>query len=136
MARILVADDDAQQLELRARLLEAGGHEVAAAFSPSEALRQLAAAEVVIMDLRFPNAKGRPEAAEGLRLIRQVRDSGCRAPILVVSGWPEDLDGAEEAQFVTRVLVKPVGMAALLAAIRDCLTEASAPGRNPLSASP
>ncbi|MBZ5577503.1 MAG: response regulator [Acidobacteriia bacterium] len=132
MARILVADDDSRQLELRARLLEASGHQVDVAFSPSEAMRQLGSAEVVIMDLRFPNAQGQPDAAEGLKLIRQIRATGCRAPVIVISGWPEDLESSPEAQLVSRVMVKPVGMAALLAAVAELTTAASAPARNPL----
>src|SRR5579864_4318761 len=119
MPRILVADDDAQQLKLRALLLEAGGHEVAIAFSPSEVMRRLATADVVIMDLRFPNARGEPDAAEGLTLIRQIREQGCGAPVIVMSGWPQDLEGSPEEKLVSRVMVKPVGMAALLQAIEE-----------------
>lgn len=132
MCRILVADDDVRQLELRGLLLEAGGHEVSLAFCPSEALRQLTVAEVVIMDLRFPNAQGDPDPAEGLKLIRQIRESGCRAPVIVISGWPQDLEGTPEARLVARVMAKPVGSEALLAAIGESLSGASAPVRNPL----
>lgn len=132
MARILVVDDDARQLELRARLLEAGGHQVILAFSPSEVMRHLSAAEVVILDLRFPNAEGQPDAAEGLKLIRQIRDSGCSAPLLVICGWPQDLDGTPEQDMISRVMLKPVGMATLLAAVGEFLTAASAPSQSPL----
>lgn len=126
MARILVADDDAQQLDLRARLLEAGGHNVTVAFSPSETLRRLDVAQLVIMDLRFPNAQGQPNAEEGLRLIRQIRETGCRAPVIVISGWPQDLEGTPEEAMVSRVMVKPVGMAVLLAAVAELTKSASA----------
>src|SRR5579883_1154683 len=61
MARVLLADDDATQLELCARLIEAGGHQVTPAFCPSEVLRQVSSADIVIMDLRFRNADGRSE---------------------------------------------------------------------------
>src|SRR4051794_10925557 len=131
MPRVLIVDDDACQLELRGRILEAGGHEVLAAFSASEALRQLGTAEVVIMDLRLPDSNGNPEVAEGLKLIREIHRSGCRAPVIVVSGWPEELATAPEARFVTKVMVKPVGMAALLAAI----SAACAPSQSLPSAS-
>jgi len=134
MPRILVADDDAAQLDLRRLILEAGGHQVSLAIRPSDALRQLASADLVIMDLRFPNARGDDDPAEGLFLIRAIRDSGYRGPVLVLSGWPQDLEGQPEEQLVSRVMLKPVGMQALLQAIGELVTESSAPFQNPLSA--
>ncbi|HUI76537.1 MAG TPA: response regulator [Bryobacteraceae bacterium] len=121
MARILVVDDDAAQLELRCQLLGLGGHTTVPAFSPSEAMRQIASSDLVMMDLRFPNAQGKDDPAEGLALIRRIRESGQRVPIIVVSGWPEYLEGHPEAQLVSRVLAKPIGMEALLGAIADIL---------------
>jgi len=122
MPRVLVAADDAAQLDLRCRLLEAGGHQASAAFCPSEALRQLAAADVVVMDLRFPNAQGRDDPAVGLALIRDIRAAGCRVPVIVLSGWPADLEGLPEEQLVSRVFAKPVGMHNLLQAIAELVT--------------
>src|SRR6185295_8910546 len=89
MCRILVADDNWQQLDLRKLLLEQAGHQVAVAWSVSETMRQveLGNAELVIMDLRFPNAAGEPDASEGLALIRRIREGGCRIPLIVLSGW-------------------------------------------------
>jgi len=117
MARVLLADDDATQLDLCARLIEAGGHQVTAAFCPSEALRHLSSADVVIMDLRFRNPQGDPDAQQGLELIRRIRESGSQTPLIVLSGWPEELRGSPEEQMVSRVMVKPVRMPTLLAAI-------------------
>ena len=91
MCRILVADDNWQQLELRKLLLEAVGHQVAVAWSVKETMRQveLGQAELVIMDLRFPNAAGEPDSSEGMALIRRIRESGCGVPVIVLSGWPQ-----------------------------------------------
>src|SRR5438132_12880097 len=102
MCRILVADDDQEQLDLRKLLLEAAGHVVARALDPRETIRlvQEGDAELVIMDLRFPNAAGTPDSAEGLALIRGIRAAGCRAPVIVLSGWPDDLYGQPEEQLV------------------------------------
>jgi CheY-like chemotaxis protein len=121
MCRILVADDNWQQLELRKLLLEQVGHQVAVAWSVRETMRQveLGKAELVIMDLRFPNAAGEPDANEGLALIRQIRESGCRAPLIVLSGWPEELYGSPEESMVSRVMMKPVKARALLDAIAE-----------------
>ena len=127
MARILLADDDARQLQLRARLLEAGGHEVSLAGHASEVIPYLATSQVVIIDLRFPNSQGQPDAAEGLKLIRQIRESGCRAPVIVISGWPEDLSGTPEERMVSRVMQKPVAIDSLLGAIAELATGGSAP---------
>ena len=41
MSRILVAEDDQEQLELRQVLLEAAGHEVEPALDPHETMRPL-----------------------------------------------------------------------------------------------
>jgi len=127
MARILLADDDARQLQLRARLLEASGHEVSLAGHTSEVIPYLATSQVVIIDLRFPNSQGQPDAAEGLKLIRQIRESGCRAPVIVISGWPEDLSGTPEERMVSRVMQKPVAIESLLGAIAELVIGNSEP---------
>lgn len=121
MPRILVADDDPEQLGLRKLLLEADGHAVSVALCAAETIRHLeqAAADLVIMDLRFPNPGGVPDSREGLALIRHIRESGCRAPVIVLSGWPEDLYGQPEEKLVSRIMVKPAGMGALREAIEE-----------------
>lgn len=130
MPRILVADDDPQQLNLRKLLLESRGHQVETALCASETLRHLrhGSADLVIMDLRFPNAAGRPDSAEGKALIRGIRELGCRAPVIVLSGWPEDLYGQPEEQMVSCIMVKPVGMTVLLKAIQELVRH---PGAEP-----
>ena len=131
MSRILVADDDLDQLVVRKILLETAGHEVVVAACPSDALRELerSAPGLVIMDLRFPNAAGQPDSREGMALIRRIREAGYRAPVVVLSGWPEDLYGEPEEEMVSRIMVKPVGILVLLKTIEE-LTSASAPSRN------
>ena len=131
MARILIVDDDARQLDLRARIFETGGYQVSVAFSPAEAGRHISGADLVVMDLRFPNAQGEADAAEGRKLIRRIRDSGSRAPIVVLSGWPADLADTPEERLTSRVLLKPISMAALLAAVAELLGEVAAPAGNP-----
>src|ERR1035441_9941672 len=92
MAHILVADDCAEQVNLQRMLLEALGHEVDTALSASETLRHLRrrTPDLVVVDLRFPTS------AEGLALIRGIRQAGCRKPLIVLSGWPDDLYRSEE----------------------------------------
>jgi CheY-like chemotaxis protein len=123
MSRILVADDDAVQLDLRKQVLEVAGYQVEIAFSARQTVRRLeiAPADLVILDLRFPNALGEPDAREGIALIRRIRDLGCKAPVIVLSGWPEDLYGQPEEQLVSRILLKPVRTCDFLDAIRELL---------------
>jgi CheY-like chemotaxis protein len=126
MSRILVADDDAVQLDLRKQLLEIAGYQVEVAFSAHQTVRRLeiAPADLVILDLRFPNALGEPDAREGIALIRRIRDLGCNAPVIVLSGWPEDLYGQPEEQLVSRILLKPVRTCDFLDAVRELLAGA------------
>jgi CheY-like chemotaxis protein len=124
MSRILVVDDDAVQLDLRKQLLEVAGYQVETALSAQQTERRLenAPADLVILDLRFPNALGEPDAQEGLALIRRIRDLGCRVPVIVLSGWPDDLYGEPEERLVSCILVKPVKTREFLDAIRALLT--------------
>src|SRR5580700_3153892 len=120
MSRILMADDDAIQLGLRRMVLEAAGHEVVLALEPSGALEQLDEGwDLLIMDLRFLNCAGVPDAREGLALIRRIRERGSEVPVVVLSGWPDDLYGQPEEKMVSRVMIKPVPARALLAAVKE-----------------
>jgi CheY-like chemotaxis protein len=123
MSRILVADDDPVQLDLRKQILEMAGYRVELALTALQTVRRLenAPADLVILDLRFPNALGESDAREGMALIRRIRELGYRAPLMVLSGCPEDLYGQPEEQLVSRILLKPVRTRELLDTIRDLL---------------
>jgi CheY-like chemotaxis protein len=123
MPRILVADDDPVQLELRKMLLEAAGHEVSLALNIKQAVRRVCeqGADLVILDLRFPNAEGLPDAREGLALIRGIHDAQPATPMMVLSGWTDDIEGLPEEKLVQRILLKPVRPSALMQAIRELL---------------
>jgi CheY-like chemotaxis protein len=112
VACVLIADDDFEQLKLFRMLLESAGHAVLSADAPAEMLRQLESApNVLIMDLRFPDTR------VGLALIRRIREQGCRTPVIILSGWPEDLYGQPEEAMVERILVKPIPATELLSAV-------------------
>jgi CheY-like chemotaxis protein len=123
MAHILIADDDPVQLDLRKSFLESQEHEVSIALSVRQTVRFLEARtpDLVILDLRFPNAVGESDSGEGLALIRRIRDVNGRIPILVLSGWPADLDGHPEEKLVTRVLLKPVKSGELMQAVQELI---------------
>jgi CheY-like chemotaxis protein len=112
VALILVADDDFDQLKLFRMLLESAGHRVEVAADPAEMLRHLGSnPHLLVMDLRFP------DSSIGLALIRKIRELGSKMPVIVLSGWPEELYGQPEEAMVERILVKPIGAGDLLKAI-------------------
>jgi CheY-like chemotaxis protein len=123
MAHIIVADDDINQLDIRQASLEAAGHQVSPAMSVREIERHLerATPDVLVMDLRYPNAHGVPDSTESLALIRSARERCPSMPVIVLTGWPEELDGLPEQQLVARVVSKPYRLKTLLDAIRDVL---------------
>ena len=102
MARVLLVEDDPEQLALRRLIFERSGYEVVEAGSSSEALQRLNGCQVVVMDLKIPEAK------DGRELIRAIGNS---ARIIVLSGAGEpDLP-------VDLFLLKPCSMQVLLDAV-------------------
>jgi len=123
MCRLLLADDDTQQLAIRKLLLEAAGHEVTTAEEVPEARRLMADLhpEVLVMDLRLPKLE------DGLSLIRCVDEQRLAVKIIVLSGWIEELCDLPEEKLVSSVLGKPFRNDQLLEAINAAV---SAPDQN------
>jgi CheY-like chemotaxis protein len=105
MARILVVEDDAIQLEMRKQILEHAGHEVVTAQNAAEALERFPGCSVVLMDLRIP------EYADGIRLIQNIAGA---ARIIVLSGGEVD-----PTLPVDEFLTKPCPSKKLLASIQS-----------------
>ena len=129
MSRLLLADDDPQQLAIRKLLLEGAGHEVAIAEDAGDARRLLAELQpdVLIMDLRLPKLK------DGLGLIHCADEQRLGGRVIVLSGWTEELTDLPEEKMVAQVLGKPIRNDHLLAAINAVV---SSPARSlPTSAS-
>jgi CheY-like chemotaxis protein len=103
MARILIVEDDAGQLDIRKQILEHAGHQVVTAQDGSEALERWQGCPVVVMDLRLP------EPEDGLRLIHEIAG---RARIIVLSGSQMD-----PALPVDEFLTKPCPSKRLLESI-------------------
>jgi len=125
--RLLVTDDDPVQLDLRRTVLELAGYQVDTALSVASTLRSLEAhaPDLVIMDLRFPNELGECDPEEGMALIRRLRERGCSAPIVVLSGWPEEVYGRPEERMVSCIVLKPVKTQVLLDTVNRLLTAAA-----------
>jgi DNA-binding response OmpR family regulator len=58
-----------------------------------------------------------PEPEDGFALIREFRAASRQVKIIVLAGWPADLDGRGERDLVDVVLSKPVRSEVLLAAV-------------------
>ncbi len=104
MARLLLLDDDPDQLEMRKLVMEENAHAVATAHNTRSGLRAFdeTIPEVVIMDLRLPRTE------DGLELIRGIRERGVPVCIIVLSGWLPDLRSKPEAALVDHALQKPI----------------------------
>jgi two-component system response regulator RegA len=115
MARVLLVDDDAAALDLRKIILEREGHQVSMASEPSSARALFAEAQPdsVVLDLRLPEAK------EGLALIHDFRARAPGVRIIVLAGWPLDIEGTPEAQMVNLILAKPIRTAVLIDALAE-----------------
>jgi CheY-like chemotaxis protein len=113
MARILVVEDNPQQLSVRCLLLELSGHEVFPASSASDAMSLLSlhCPEVLLMDLCLPKVE------DGLALLRAGAHQPFALRIVVLSGWPEELYEKPEAALAAHILVKPVATRILLEAV-------------------
>jgi CheY-like chemotaxis protein len=103
MPRILVVEDDADQLSLRKQILEHAGYEVVTAETAEEGIERLPGCQVIVMDLQIPTREA------GLQLIEAA--SGA-ARIIVLSGAAADTELP-----IDEFLTKPCPSKRLLEAI-------------------
>jgi CheY-like chemotaxis protein len=102
-ARVLLVDDDPEQCESIADLLEALGCAVTARTDPAEALRESADApfDLVLIDLKLPGMSQ-------LEFLRQIRPEAHRWIVLLVGASdPEETEAALQAG-ADGILEKPV----------------------------
>jgi DNA-binding response OmpR family regulator len=113
--RILLADDDKDQLELRSLLLAEDGHET---FEATTAAAALTAArkqkpECAVIDLRIPTE------AMGLGLIRDLKELDAAMRVFVLTGAdPRRFNGLPEKKLVEEVIVKGSSTAYLMKRLR------------------
>jgi DNA-binding response OmpR family regulator len=98
--KVLVAEDDQDQLELRSLLLAQSGFEAIPARDSAAALRAAAAQkpDCAVVDLRFPAEE------HGLRLIRELKRMNAAIRIIVLTG----MDAARLARLPENALVDEV----------------------------
>lgn len=109
--KVLLAEDDRDQLSLRAMLLRQSGLEAFEAPDAASALELAAACkpQCAVVDLRLPTEK------TGLRLIRDLKalDSGMRVFVLTGSD-PARLKDYPERALIEEVVVKGASSASLI----------------------
>jgi DNA-binding response OmpR family regulator len=109
--KVLVVDDDLEQLSIRTMLLEKSGFEVVKA-SDAKLARELAAEHrpnCVLMDLNLPTY------ADGLTLIHDLKAMDGNMRLLILTGSdPRRFRQHPEAKMVDGVFGKPASIAALM----------------------
>ncbi|HEY7304588.1 MAG TPA: response regulator [Bryobacteraceae bacterium] len=114
--RILLADDDRDQLALRSLLLVRSGFETLEAADRNSAM-ELAASqkpECAVIDLRFPTEE------IGLRLIRELKDLNSSMHLFVLTGGdPDRFSRRPERKLVDCVIVKGSSSAYLVEELRS-----------------
>ena len=115
---VLVVDDDAAFANAAARCIESAGMRAVVALGSMAALAAFDSntIDVVVTDIKL--GIGEPH---GLALSRMIRDKRPRVPIILMTAYPELLEG--EVAPPGAVLCKPFELAELCRAIRVRLTQ-------------
>jgi PAS domain S-box-containing protein len=114
--RVLIVEDDTLVAELAAGMLDELGFECTVAHSAKEALERLAGGEkpkVIFSDIIMPGG------ISGIELARKVRDRFPELPILLTTGYSEQVAGSHGFP----VLQKPYEMDALAGALGKLLKQ-------------
>jgi CheY-like chemotaxis protein len=116
---ILVIDDDPEVGALLGDILCGAGYSAGVAQNASEALAALAKGErepaLIVLDLGLPGMGG-------LDLLAQLRDTGCRIPVVVLTGNPAIAAEARTQHLgVSEVLGKPTSARTLLNSVEAAL---------------
>ncbi len=103
--RVLLVEDDEDNRELMAALMEVVGHSVTSAATGREALDRIALGglDVVVTDVGLPGMGG-------LEIARASKRAAPTVPVLLVTGYADrdDIANAARARDVDAVLVKPI----------------------------
>jgi DNA-binding NtrC family response regulator len=101
MPRALIIEDDIHVRELVARHLANVGWSSIEVGRVGDALEILdEAIDLVVLDLRLPNG-------HGLQILRAIAATRDDVPVIVLTGWPEDLGELARAAPIVEVLTKP-----------------------------
>ena len=109
--KVLLADDDQDQLDLRRMVLSKSGYDTIAVTSAAAALEQakIQHPQCAVIDLKIPTE------AIGLGLIRALKAFDTAMRVFVLTGGdPKRIDGLPEKQLVEEVIVKGSSTAYLM----------------------
>lgn len=115
--RLLLAEDEEAMSEAIVDILEYHRYQVDAVYDGGEALDYIHAADYdgIILDIMMP-------VRSGLDVLRQIRNEGCRTPVLLLTAKAEVEDRIEGLDLgADDYLAKPFHMGELLARIRAML---------------
>ncbi len=122
--KVLLADDDRDQLTVRSMLLARSGFETLEATDRNAAV-EIAAAEkpqCAVIDLRFPTEE------IGLRLIRELKGIDSNMHVFVLTGGdPERFARRPERKLVDQVIIKGSAASRLLQELRSLAASEAVP---------
>jgi two-component system, cell cycle response regulator CpdR len=102
MARILVVEDDDSVRQFTQRALAADGHEVDVASDGEEGLERVRTTaktyDLVLSDIRMP-------VMDGIEMARGIAQASPRTPILLMTGYAEQREKANELKDTVRGVV-------------------------------
>ncbi|HKP56259.1 MAG TPA: EAL domain-containing protein [Polyangiales bacterium] len=116
-ARVLVVDDEPDMRHLMTRMLLGAGYDVRCASDGEEALRLLdiESVDLVVTDLAMPRA-------DGLTVLRRIRERNEELPVLLVAGEPTTDSAIRAVRYrATEYLPKPFDPDTLVEAVRRAL---------------
>ena len=119
--KILLVDDEPAVLQLQQKVLEHFGYQVMAFNHPLEALKYFKAngddIHLLITDLTMPEMTG-------VELAKKINALNSNLPIILATGYSEELTPTQKKQFgIREILMKPVIAAHLAATVRKVLDE-------------
>jgi uncharacterized protein YggU (UPF0235/DUF167 family)/CheY-like chemotaxis protein len=118
--KILLADDDKDQLDLRSLLLAKHGHETIAVTTAAAALREAKTQrpQCAVVDLKIPTE------ALGLGLIRDLKTFDAAIRVFVLTGGdPKRINTLPERSLVEEVIVKGSSTAYLVKKLAELATQ-------------
>jgi DNA-binding response OmpR family regulator len=123
MAKILIVDDDPDIIESTKLILEAEGYEVFSAFNRREGMKAMPKKpDLLILDVMME------EADDGIVMARELRRSGVKIPILMLSAISRvtrmNYDRDSDLLPVEAFVEKPVSPNTLLLMVRKLLEQA------------
>ncbi len=119
MKKILLLDDNIEVILLYNTLVGRLGHSVRTSSKPEEALKMIEEEnfDLIITDLKMPKMGG-------IEFIERVRELGCEAKIIVITGYPTLQDAQKFNKFkVYKCLLKPVLIKTLEQTIEAALAD-------------